>query len=58
LLVPRLGENAAGVIRAANIKIYKTTNDSINDNINAFIDEKLNPLEDIHPGFHGRGGNM
>jgi predicted Fe-Mo cluster-binding NifX family protein len=57
LLTPRCGENAAEVIKAANIKIYKTTNDSIQDNIDAFNRGKLSPLEEIHAGFHGHKGS-
>ena len=56
LLTPRCGENAAEVINAANIKIYKTINDSIKDNIAAFEEGKLSLLDEIHPGFHGHGG--
>ncbi|MDD3895082.1 MAG: NifB/NifX family molybdenum-iron cluster-binding protein [Syntrophomonadaceae bacterium] len=56
LLTPRCGENAADVIQAANIKIYKTINDSIQDNIDAFKSGKLSLLDEIHAGFHGKGG--
>ncbi|SHJ28874.1 NifB/NifX family molybdenum-iron cluster-binding protein [Parasporobacterium paucivorans] len=56
LLTPRCGENAAEVIKAANIKIYKTTNSSIKDTIAAFEDGKLSLLDEIHAGFHRRGG--
>ncbi len=56
LLTPRCGENAAGVINAAGIKIYKTISNSIDDNIQAFLDDRLPVLQEIHPGFHGRGG--
>ncbi|MFZ3129726.1 MAG: NifB/NifX family molybdenum-iron cluster-binding protein [Desulfosporosinus sp.] len=56
LLTPRCGENAAEVIKAADIKIYKTINDSIQDNIDAFNEGRLSLLEDIHAGFHGRRG--
>ncbi len=52
LLAPRCGENAANVLKRANIAIYKTMNDSINDNIQALKDEKLSLLDEIHPGFH------
>lgn len=55
LLTPRCGENAASVISAANIKIYKTIDGSIRDNIQAAADGKLPLLEDIHAGFHGHG---
>lgn len=57
LITPRCGENAAEVLKAANIKLYKNINDSISDNLQAFIDGKLPILEEIHPGFHGHGGN-
>lgn len=57
LLTPRCGENAADVLKAAEIKIYKTTTASVKDNINFFIDGKLPLLDEIHTGFHGHGGN-
>lgn len=56
VLVPRCGENAAKVLKAANIKLYKTTGDSPEENIDAFIAGKLPELDKIHPGFHGHGG--
>lgn len=56
LLTPRCGENAAEVIKAANIKMYKTMGDSIKDNINAFNEGKLSLLDEIHAGFHNHGG--
>ncbi len=56
LLTPRCGENAAKVIEAAQIKIYKTISDSIKENIDAFNEGKLALLDDIHPGLHGHGG--
>ncbi|HZK26578.1 MAG TPA: NifB/NifX family molybdenum-iron cluster-binding protein [Thermoclostridium sp.] len=57
LLTPRLGENAADVIKSADIEIYKTTNASAKDNIDAFVAGKLSLLDEIHAGFHGHGGN-
>lgn len=56
LLTPRCGENAANVINAANIKIYKTMNDSLKDNLDAFNEGKLLLLSEIHAGFHNHGG--
>lgn len=56
LLTPRCGENAANVIKAANIKIYKTADSSVIDNINAFIGGELPLLDEIHAGFHNHGG--
>ncbi len=55
LLTPRCGENAAEVIHAADIKIYKTIAPSALENINAFNDGKLAVLETIHTGFHHHG---
>lgn len=55
LLTPRCGENAASVINAAHIKIYKTVNDSIIDNIEALTSGKLALLDEIHAGFHNHG---
>ena len=57
LLTPRLGENAADVLKPAEIKIYKTTTASAKDNIDAFIAGKLPLLDEFHAGFHGHGGN-
>lgn len=57
LLAPRCGENAAKVLQAANIQLYKTEGLSVDENLQAFLENKLEVLTDIHPGFHGHGGN-
>ncbi|MDD2234949.1 MAG: NifB/NifX family molybdenum-iron cluster-binding protein [Desulfitobacteriaceae bacterium] len=57
LLTPRCGQNAAEVIKSADIEIFKTTAASVKDNIAAFTDGKLSLLDEIHAGFHGHGGN-
>lgn len=57
LITPRCGENAAEVFNATTLKIYKSTIGSIQDNINAFVDNKLVVLDKFHSGFHGVGGN-
>lgn len=57
LLTPRCGENAADVLKASNIKIYKTSGTSAQENISAFSKGELSLLEEIHPGFHGQVGN-
>lgn len=57
LITPRCGENAVGVFNAAATKIYKTNNDSIEDNIKAFNENELELLVEIHSGFHNHGGN-
>ncbi len=56
LITPRCGENAAQVLKAANIKLYKSINDSTDDNIAAYNKGTLSLLDDIHPGFHNHGG--
>lgn len=53
LFTPQCGENAAEVLREANVKIYKTINESVEDNVNAFNLGQLSLLDYIHPGFHG-----
>ncbi|NMA16621.1 MAG: dinitrogenase iron-molybdenum cofactor biosynthesis protein [Erysipelotrichia bacterium] len=54
LLVTQLGENAASVLKAADIKIYQAKNASVKENLDDFTDDKLSLLEKIHAGFHGR----
>lgn len=55
LLTPRLGENAAGVVKSADIEIYKSVDGSVQDNINAYTNGKLSLLSEIHAGLHGGG---
>lgn len=56
LITPRCGQNAADVLNAANIKIFKSISDSVQDNINNFLSGKLSVLDEIHEGYHGHGG--
>lgn len=56
LLTPRCGQNAADVIKSADIKIFRTISPSVKDNIAAYNDKKLPLLDEIHAGFHGHGG--
>ncbi|MGD9566918.1 MAG: NifB/NifX family molybdenum-iron cluster-binding protein [Sedimentibacter sp.] len=56
LITPRCGKNAAEVLNAANIQIYKSINESIKDNIDNFTMGKLSILDEVHEGFHGHGG--
>ena len=55
LLTPRLGTNAADVLKSAKVAIYKTMPGSVKENIDAFVAGKLSLLDEIHGGFHGRG---
>ncbi len=55
LLTPRCGESAAKVLGAANIKIYQTISQDIEDNFTSFTQDKLEILSEIHAGFHNHG---
>jgi len=57
LLVPRCGENAAEVFKAADIQLFKTTTLWAKDNIEAYMTGKLPVLDKVHAGFHGHGGH-
>lgn len=52
LLTPRCGENAADVLNAAGVKIYRSKSESIQESILSYVKEELPVLADIHPGFH------
>ncbi|NCD08894.1 MAG: dinitrogenase iron-molybdenum cofactor biosynthesis protein [Negativicutes bacterium] len=56
LLTPRCGENSATVLKAAEVSMYKTAGDSVDENLAAFKAGQLPKLNDIHPGFHNHGG--
>lgn len=56
VITPRLGKNAADVLKAAEIKIYKTKSTLAKENIDLFMDEKLALLDEAHEGFHNHGG--
>lgn len=53
LLTPRCGENAELVLKRSGIQIYQSTPGTAQQNIDAFIANKLVSLSDFHPGFHG-----
>lgn len=55
LITPRCGNKAADVLKSADIKIYKSTSRSIEDNIKSLKEENLTPLLDIHQGLHNHG---
>lgn len=56
LITYRCGENAAKVLDAAGIKMYKAQDGSVTDNIAKYKDGRLSLLTEIHPGFHHHGG--
>ena len=54
LLAPRCGQNAANVLLAAGIRLYRTIPAlSAMDNVKAFSEGKLDELSEIHEGLHG-----
>lgn len=54
LLTLRCGQNAAEVLNAAQIKIYKAEEIEAAENLAAFQEGKLTPMTQFHAGFHGR----
>lgn len=58
LLTPRCGENADTVLKEAQIKIYKTTSDDLEAEIEKFNQGKLDILTEIHAGFHNPDFNI
>jgi len=56
LITYRCGENAAEVLNAANVKMYKAQDGSVAENLTKLKDGKLSLLTEIHPGFHNHGG--
>ncbi len=56
LIAYRCGENAANVLKAAGVDIYKAQEGSVAENLEKFKDGSLSLLTNIHPGFHNHGG--
>lgn len=56
VLTPRCGQNAADVLEESAIKLYQTKGESIQENIDDFVGDKLEILGETHPGFHNIGG--
>ena len=54
LLTPQCGGNAAKVLLAAGVKLYKTRQGlTVMENIDWFLKGELTELSEIHEGFHG-----
>ena len=58
VLAPQMGPNAWDVLKGANIKVYTGISGSIQDNIDAFLEEKLNEMTGAHGTGPGRGRGM
>lgn len=56
LLTPRCGENAAEVIQSGKIRLFKTFQGSLQENLDAYLKGTLPVLQEIHAGHHGHGG--
>lgn len=54
LLTLRCGQNAAEVLNAAGVKIYKASAAVADENLAAFKEGKLAPMTQFSAGFHGR----
>lgn len=55
VLTPRCGENAAQVLQAAGIALYKTNGTSLEENIRSFVQGELLLLDKIHAGLSHHG---
>lgn len=53
LLTPHCGENAEEVLHKSEVLIYESIPGTAQQNIDAFLAEKLILLSDFHPGLHG-----
>lgn len=53
LLTVRCGQNAAEVLNAAGVKIYKASAGGANENIADFTEGKLALMAESHAGFRG-----
>lgn len=52
LIAPRCGENANNILRRAEVIVYQSIPGTLQENINEFLLEKLNLLNEFHPGLH------
>ena len=52
LITPRLGENAALVVKEAGIEIYESVSSLIDETLSAFQKGELSLLSKTHPGLH------
>ena len=53
LITVRCGENAGEVLKAAEMKIYKSQVANAEENIKLFGENKLEELTHFHAGYHG-----
>lgn len=53
IITIRCGENAAQVLKAADVSVYKSQGSTVQENIDAFQEGKLSLMTSFHAGFHG-----
>ncbi len=58
LITYRCGENAAEVLNAAGIKMYKAQDGTVEENIAKFKNGLLAELCEFHAGLHHHGGTQ
>ena len=54
LITVRGGENAAELLLAADIQVYKAQGKTAKENLTAFSEGKLEKLQSFHAGFHNK----
>jgi len=52
LITPQCGENAEVLLKKANVSLYHSNGENIQENIALMLQNKLNSLNEVHPGFH------
>ncbi|MGN1140855.1 MAG: NifB/NifX family molybdenum-iron cluster-binding protein [Oliverpabstia sp.] len=53
VIASQCGQNSANVLKSANIKIYKSGNLSVKQNITDLKEGKLTVMQDFSSGYHG-----
>lgn len=53
LITARCGENSAEILQEAKIQIFKSEGNGVEENLSAYMDNKLSILEKFHGGYHG-----
>ncbi len=53
LITPRLGDNAAQVLYGAGIELYLSQGTGLEENIESYLEGRLEKLTEIHEGHHG-----
>lgn len=54
LLTQRCGKSVEEVLRRSEVFVYKATQGTAKENIEAFLEDKLSLLTEFHDGLHGK----